>query len=493
VIPVLTVVAVTAPVDADTGLAFGSTAINAANQVVFTPPFEFADTINTVNFSYTIADEAGAMASSQVTILLTGPFVTFAEGENETDVAGALESVCDDFLDASDAELSAGQALLANQCSVLEAIAGNNADNDELLATIVAQITPEEVVAQTRVAIDNNRTQVKTVAQRVGQQRVARNSNGTTRNHVALNGRGYSSQQIPAPGAGDDSWGARPRFGVFASGQIDTAERDNTALENGYEADTVGLVVGVDYFLTNDILIGTTFGYSQNDLEYDNNDGELDAEITTFSLFGAYFSGNFSVYAQGSVGWLDYASQRNIDFGSGDIGTTALIPSTTGGNQASLNTRVDWQWSRRGLTLTPYARLDYLTTDVNAYEEVGTSGLEQAIGDQQSSQITAALGLQGSYVINTSWGVFTPNLEFSYLSESNSERDPITARFAVDDDPARTYTISNDGGDTAFYQGTIGASAIFPRGISAFLNYTGFFGYDNLSASQIQFGIRSEF
>ena len=493
VTPILTVVAVTAPINAATGAAFGTTAINAANQVVFTSPFEFDDTVETITFNYTVADEAGDTAVGLVTITLTGPLLTFAAGENEIGVAATIESVCDDFLDATDAELSAGQTLLAEQCAIIEAIAGNNADNSELLARVVDQITPEETVAQTRLAIDNNRTQIKAVAQRVNQQRIARNTNGATRNYIALNGRGYVPEQTQAPGAGDESFGARPRFGLFASGQIDTAERDRTDLENGYDADTVGVVVGADYFLTNNFLVGSTVGYSQNDLEYNNSDGELDAKITTLSLFGAYFFGDFSLYAQGSFGWLDYASLRNISYGSGDIGTEAVITSTTGGNQASLNTRADWQWSKNALTVTPYVRFDYLATQVNSYEEIGTSGLEQAIGDQESSQITAALGLQASYVINMNWGVLTPNVELSYLSEANSERDPITARFVVDTDPSRIYSISNDGGDTAFYQATLGASAIFPRGISAFFNYSGFFGYDNLSASQIQFGIRSEF
>lgn len=488
----ISVIAVTAPIDADTGLAFGAVAIDAANQVIFTPPFDFGDEIQTVTFSYTSSDEVGDTDEALVTISLTGPFASFSEGENELNLAIALESVCDEYLGASDAELTAGQALLRNQCLALEAITGNNPDDTSLLNQIIDQITPEESVAQTRLAVDNNRTQVKTVAQRVQQQRVAAQGHGA-RNHFALNDRGYVSNLPLAPGAGDENWGSRPRWGVFANAQIDTAEREKTALENGYDADTQGLTVGADYFLNTNTLLGSTFAYTTNDLEYANSDGELDADVTTMSIFGAYFVDDFSFYAQATYAWLDYASQRNISYGSGDIQTLAMITSTTGGVQTGFNSRADWQWQKDAFTLTPYARLDFLNTEVDAYEEVGTSGLEMAIGKQQSSQLSAAIGLQTTYVMNMSWGVLIPNLELAYLSEANSDRDPITARFAVDTDPSRTYSIANDGGDSSFYQLTVGASAIFPRGISAFFNYSGFFGYQYLDASQIQFGIRSEF
>lgn len=488
---ILTVIAVTAPTDIATGATFGTLAINSASQIIFTPPLEFGNDVETVTFSYTVADEEGLTDTGVVTVTLTGPFTTFANDQTTLNVATVLESVCDEYLGANEAELTAGQALLADQCEILEAIAGNNPDNQDLLSRILEQIAPEETFAQTRLAIDSNRTQVKAVAQRVHQQSLAKR--GTSRNQLALNGRNYQNELSLAPGAGDNNWGARPRWGVFANAQIDSAEREKTALENGYESDTQGVTVGADYFLTNNALIGSTLGYNTSDLEYVNSDGELDAKVTNISLFGAYFLNDFSFYAQTLYAWLDYESQRNISYSSGSIGTQALIRSTTGGTQMGLNTRADWLWQKNAITITPYLRLDYLNTHVDSYEEVGSSGLEMAIGKQQSSQLTTAFGVQGSYVLNMSWGVLTPNLEFTYISETNSDRDPITARFAVDTDPSRTYSITNDGGDNSFYQATIGASAVFPRGISAFFNYSGFLGYQNLDASQIQFGVRQEF
>ena len=488
----VTLIAVTAPVDADTGLAFGSAVIDDANQIVFTPPFDFSDDVQTVTFSYTSADAVGETDDALVTITLTGPYSTFSVGENELTLALALESICNEYLEANDAELSAGQTLLRDQCLTLEAITGSNPDDAALLSRIVNQITPEESSAQTRLAIDSNRTQVKTVAQRVQQQKVAAKTR-RAEHYFAINDRPYINKLKPAPGAGDEEFNLESRWGVFANAQIDSAEKEKTELENGYDSSTMGITLGADYFVNNNLLLGSTFGYTSNELEYVNSDGELEADVSTISAFTAYFIDDFSLYAQASYAWLDYSSQRNISYGSGDISTEALITSTTGGYQTGFNSRADWQWQKGAFTVMPYARLDFLSTEVEAYEETGTSGLEMAIGEQTSSQLTAALGLQTSYVINTSWGVLVPNLEFSYLSEANSERDPITARFAVDTDPSRTYSIANDGGDRSFYQLVAGGSAVFPHSISAFINYSSFLAYEHLEASQIQFGVRKEF
>ena len=68
----ISLIAVTAPIDADTGLAFGSATIDAANQIVFTPPFDFGDEVQTVTFSYTSSDENGDTDTALVTITLTG-------------------------------------------------------------------------------------------------------------------------------------------------------------------------------------------------------------------------------------------------------------------------------------------------------------------------------------------------------------------------------------------------------------------------------------
>ena len=114
------------------------------------------------------------------------------------------------------------------------------------------------------------------------------------------------------------------------------------------------------------------------------------------------------------------------------------------------------------------------------------------LGKQSTSQVTLATGLQGAYVLNRQWGVLTPTASLSYLSETDSDRDPVTGRFAFDLDRENTFTLNNEGGDTAFFQLSVGAAAVFKRGWSAFVEYRETLGYEDLSVSQFQLGGRYE-
>ena len=102
-------------------------------------------------------------------------------------------------------------------------------------------------------------------------------------------------------------------------------------------------------------------------------------------------------------------------------------------------------------------------------------------------------GVQSTYVFNKEWGVLIPSLKVTFLSEVTSGFDPIAARFAYDPDPENTFTLQNDGEDKAFSQVAVGSSFIFKHGLSGFLQYQQMIGYNNLSAYQVQGGIRYEF
>lgn len=477
-------------VDSLTQPANGTVVLNADGSVFYSAVADFSgeDT-----FTYVLADvsEEGLTSVGTVTITVQdNVYGGFADTPNDASMAEVLSAVCADLADLSDAELGAGQRALLNQCITLDTLRANNPDDETIIARALNQIAPEEAIAQTRVAMDSNRTQVKAVSQRVQQQKVARRSGQM--NSIALNGRQWQRDNIRGAGASADESSILSKVGIFASVQIEDAEWEKTNLENGYDADTTSFTFGADYYLSQSLLIGSTFGLSQNEITYANSDGNLDADLSTLSVFGAYFLDSFSFYLQAGYSWMEFDSTRRVNYGSGTLVIDETLDSSTKGSQQSFNSRAEWEWQKGVLRLVPFARIDYLSNDTNAYGEEGTSGLEMSFDGQSSSQLTVAAGLQGTYTFTPSWGVLVPSLGLTYLSETDSDRDPITARFALDPDATRSYTLNNDGGDTAFYQLSLGTSAVFIHGISAFAEYTKFLGYENLSASQFQVGVRYE-
>ncbi len=469
----------------------GTAVLNADGSVFYTPARDFS---GVDSFSYVLQDDSEEGLTSQGTVTITvsdSQFDGFSGNRNDRSLALALNTTCDRLRELSDAELGSSQRQLLNQCVNLEALA---ASDPNAVSAALTQIAPEETLSQMRVAVDSTHTHTHAVTQRVQQLKSA--GRGAVVPGLVVNGRDLSRDIALGGGAsadsgvaGDSLWS---RLGVFASVQMEDAERDRSGLENGYQADTYSLTAGADYFLSESMLLGMSIGFSDSELEYSGNDGELDAELTTLIAFGAYFYRDFSFYLQGGYTQMDFDSARLIRYGSGGLGVDERAVGSTTGIQKMLNTRAEWQWQRDALTLTPFVRVDYLQSDIKRYTERGGGGLAMELGKQSTSQVTLATGLQGAYVLNRQWGVLTPTASLSYLSETDSDRDPVTGRFAFDLDRENTFTLNNEGGDTAFFQLSVGAAAVFKRGWSAFVEYRETLGYEDLSVSQFQLGVRYE-
>ena len=85
-----------------------------------------------------------------------------------------------------------------------------------------------------------------------------------------------------------------------------------------------------------------------------------------------------------------------------------------------------------------------------------------------------------------------PKVGLQVLSEE-VRRDAVTSRFANGSESDSDFTVKGDGGDSAFFELSLGSTAVFKRGWSGFFEYTGSFAYDHFSASQLQLGVRYEF
>ncbi len=239
--------------------------------------------------------------------------------------------------------------------------------------------------------------------------------------------------------------------------------------------------------------MGAAVGYTQNELDYTFQGGSLDSEITSFIFFGAYNWDRLSLETQLGYASTEFDSVRHVAYGEGEASVDDTMYGYTEGDQLLVNAQLQWEWNRNALTVYPFARFDYLKNDVDGYGETGETGLPMIIGSQSTDQLTLGAGVQTTYVLNQNWGVLIPMAQVTLLSEVSSGFDPVAARFAYDPDPNNTFTLRNDGEDRAYSQIAVGSSAIFKGGVSGFFQYQQVVGYDNLSAYQVQAGIRYEF
>lgn len=455
----------------------GSTRLNSDGSITFTPNQGF---LGQASFSYSIEDvaELPLRADGAVTInIVEADLSDVSETENNQNVGRALDDACGAVADDKD-EVSEGERLLRERCDGLLAIGAPDAELDDVLRSIA----PEETASQFRVSADSSRQQTAAVSQRMGllKQGV---------NQFSLNG--VSSFAGAGAAAGDEASNFN-RFGLFASFQADGADRDNTNNESGYEQSGLAFTFGADYALSPQLFLGLAAGITSSDLDYNDNGGELNTDITTFIGFATWYYQQISVDFQLGYGLIDYDSERRINYvdANGVVDTTAL--ANTEGNQLLINGQVQYDWFREALTLYPFLRFDYVDSEIDAYGENNAEGLEIEFEDQAFSRLTLSTGVHGSYSISQDWGVLIPTFQVNILSETSVDQDDIVARFAFDPDQTNTFTLQQDGEDSLFYQLGVGVVATLPRGLSVFAEYMQTLGYDNTDMFQIQAGIRYE-
>ncbi len=434
--------------------------LNPDGSVFYTPnkDFQGADT-----FTYTIQD-SGASGAAQTAIgtvtvtVINSDFVVASVGENNRSLALALDVVCSGLRGTTDGGLGAERRNLLERCNALDALA---LSNPEQANEALRQIAPEETVALMRVTSESSRTQTAAVSQRVGQ--LMAGNNRFTLNGVA------SLNQVSGGSAGDAEpmWSA---LGFFASVQHEAATRDTSGFESGYKSSGNAFTLGADYRVTKSWVLGGAVGLSQNDLDYSAQNGSLTSDINSFIVFSSYSMDSSSLETQLGFASTSFDSVRRVQYLEGTSLFNDTLRGSTGGSQLILNSQWQWEWNREAFTLSPFVRFDYLQNKVDAYGENGSSGLPMSIAEQSTSQLTLGVGVQSTYVLNRSWGVFIPLAKLTLLSETSSGFDPIASRFAYDPDPLNSFTLQNDGADKAFAQFAVGSSFIFKGGYPAFSN-----------------------
>ena len=354
---------------------------------------------------------------------------------------------------------------------------------EEGLDVILRSIAPEETASQFRISADSSRQQTSAVNQRLSllKQGVSR---------FSFNGISLSGE--PSGGAAGDEAGAPGRLGLFASFQSDGADRDTTANETGYEQSGLALTAGADYAYSPKLFVGLAVGLTSSDLDYNERGGTLETDILSFIGFTTWYHQQFSIDLQIGYGAIDYDSRRRIQYvdATGEVDT--LATSNTEGGQFILNGQLQYDWYRDALSLSPYLRLDYVASDIDAYGENNAGGLEVEIQDQSFSRLTFTAGVQGSYALNQDWGVLLPTFQSSVLNDTAIDQEDVVGRFAFDPDQSNTFTLIQDEEDALYFQLGVGVIALFPQGFSVFAEYLQTLAYDNVAIYQIQAGFRYE-
>ena len=172
------------------------------------------------------------------------------------------------------------------------------------------------------------------------------------------------------------------RAAMWVQGLFNKSKLDDTSKSYGFDADSSGVAMGAEKYVTEDTKIGLGYAYTNTDI--DGFMRSTDVDTHTGFVYGEYKPSNWYVNGIMSYGWSDYSENKNVS----GIGVKADYDAETFGLQAM--TGYDMQV--KGFGLTPEVGLRYVHISQDGY----TDSADQKVSSSDSDILTGVIGAKVS-------------------------------------------------------------------------------------------------
>ncbi|HKU12944.1 MAG TPA: autotransporter domain-containing protein [Steroidobacteraceae bacterium] len=421
---------------------------------------------------------------------------------NQRKMAQKLDSMCDSLqqLANSEASLTPDQADLLAKCTGLRV---NNTTANQVNA--IQELIPDDFsVARTQTLLFANTQYVSIMDRLIALRGGARGLSLAGLNVIVdgklvplaqleemagkLLGRGASADGADEPGGLlSDKWG------LWARGNFSFGEKDQSPGSPKFDADQWAMVGGIDYRVSERAVIGAAASYGSSSVDFAADDGSLDTDSWSVSLYGSAYAGkNFYFDGIVNVANSSYEAERNITYVDGSGLVSADARGDTDGMTLSGGLSAGYDFLVGGLTISPNLGFFYIDTTIDSFTEAGAGGLNLIYDEQKFKSTTGNLGLRLTYAWNLSWGVLLPHLRADYVKEFEDDVDVFGVRFANDPNAASTppVLVATDNPDQSYWRLAAGFSAQFKYGISGYIEYQRLESFEFINFQDVAIGLR---
>ena len=253
---------------------------------------------------------------------------------------------------------------------------------------------------------------------------------------------------------------------LWMVGGQNSATIDGDANAPGSDAKQPYALVGLDYVMGSG-MIGGYVGYRDLEVDFDRQNGRIEADGWLVGLQAAYDTGDFYVRGMGSYTQLGGSGVRTISILS-TAGVAAGKPDTT---TLSLYAEAGGRFQVGNTWLTPFMAFDYADIELDAFTETGIPGANLDYDGQSVSQVSFLAGVKWTGRI----GPIIPEARIAYRSDLGNRGFDVTARFA--DAPAGSdFTVQSPTTDRGSVLAGLSLSGAITDRVSGRLGYAGRFG-----------------
>jgi outer membrane autotransporter protein len=406
--------------------------------------------------------------------------LTWGTGPQERE--GGANRYCLDNVPAAEAGLACVDVTVLG--TVITSVRGTKAY--VVGGTAMAASVGAATRASSTTALQSVRVQLGHVQARLRALRLGANTGWVNDTTIQINGRSVpmsasSASSDSPPGSGDEAAATRSTgWGGYVMGTAALEEGKNG---NALKVQTDGLSVGTDYRLSRRAVVGAAAGFAKSDSDVSGLPQAQSSKGTSLTLYGSYEPApQWYVDAAVSVARNDFTLKRATASGG-------LAHADTRGSGTGLSITSGYQFVGGTLIFSPYARVDALRVSIDGYTETGDTPV--TVNEQSVRSNSFALGSELQYIIPTRYAIVVPHVRVEMQRQSQSSPQGVTATLVGSG--VQLSAESQLEADKSFGHCSVGLSAQFKRGVSAFVDYETLFARSDVSERRVNLGMKLEF
>ncbi len=213
-------------------------------------------------------------------------------------------------------------------------------------------------------------------------------------------GRLDAQRGLPARAEGYKDGGPQSPWSVYGDVNYGGGNLERQFLAAGYDYDAIGGMVGAEYRVNPQWLLGGVFGYSTSTVSLGFQNAHDHVDSYQFAGYGSFTGANLFSDALIAYGNHDYALDRQ-----------GVIDIVRGGASADTFTaaaRAGYLFDAGPLRVGPIAGLNYAFADIQGYTETGDSLLTMRVNEQKVDALTGSAGLQMRFPFELRGDLYSP-------------------------------------------------------------------------------------
>ncbi len=194
-------------------------------------------------------------------------------------------------------------------------------------------------------------------------------------------------------------------WSFYMQGNGGISDRQATVASTGFNLDSVGGTIGLEYRINANSFVGTAFDYSNPKARLFNNAGTTDANSYQLGFYGGWANAHFFAQGLATVGHQDFRNTRPgvVDtITSNPDGTTFVVAGKTG-----------YLFDAGKAQLGPIGGLIYARARVNGYTEAGDPVLTLSVGSQTAEALIGSVGVQFRMPFEVNGRIINPYLNLT--------------------------------------------------------------------------------